>query len=80
MRFQSPRNRVKCSDGSVAVIKDAGAEGFNPLEIGSNVLIRLGDRRAWFPALSFNPLAIGSNVLIFDIHLAQWMDREVSIP
>ena len=37
--FQSPRNRVKCSDALVVVFLFETILCFNPLEIGSNVLI-----------------------------------------
>ena len=38
-RFQSPSNRVKCSDAQVARCKFRCTSSFNPLAIGSNVLI-----------------------------------------
>ena len=38
---------------------------FNPLAIGSNVLICVRDPQKPKPVYCFNPLAIGSNVLIW---------------
>ena len=40
-KFQSPRNRVKCSDTVISDLNDEAALCFNPLEIGSSVLIFL---------------------------------------
>ena len=37
--FQSPRNRVKCSDPPVLSLTCRAPSSFNPLEIGSSVLI-----------------------------------------
>ena len=37
--FQSPSNRVKCSDKEFTVGQEINFLGFNPLAIGSNVLI-----------------------------------------
>ena len=41
-RFQSPRNRVKCSDREEFKSLMLEEMSFNPLEIGSNVLIEEG--------------------------------------
>ena len=63
-KFQSPRNRVKCSDFQRLVGPRRDAGSFNPLEIGSNVLMR-DNKKAYIAARQrFNPLEIGSNVLI----------------
>ena len=63
-QFQSPSNRVKCSDFVDGQRKANEDFGFNPLAIGSNVLILLQNEFTGIVKLSFNPLAIGSNVLI----------------
>ena len=55
-------------------------QGFNPLEIGSSVLID-GDKVYQNPfALSFNPLEIGSSVLIYANHPLNKHEYKVSIP
>ena len=39
-KFQSPSNRVKCSDSRAGNCRRSRSHSFNPLAIGSNVLIR----------------------------------------
>ena len=61
--FQSPRNRVKCSDKKTREALKRLQVRFNPLEIGSSVLMARF-RCASTTTRSFNPLEIGSSVLI----------------
>ena len=63
--FQSPRNRVKCSDLAERKTVFYQIDGFNPLEIGSNVLMNEITAAFREADARFNPLEIGSNVLIF---------------
>ena len=63
-KFQSPRNRVKCSDLSTTRRCRSIMTCFNPLEIGSSVLIRFSAKASICSRSSFNPLEIGSSVLI----------------
>ena len=45
VKFQSPSNRVKCSDPEGHRLHRQGDESFNPLVIGSSVLMQ---RRHWW--------------------------------
>ena len=62
-KFQSPSNRVKCSDRVKLISRLRPLWGFNPLVIGSSVLIWMV-LPAGVAASCFNPLVIGSSVLI----------------
>ena len=54
---------------------------FNPLAIGSNVLICLAQgKELWVQYTGFNPLAIGSNVLMHSISVETARSLSVSIP
>ena len=41
IKFQSPTNRVQCSDSAATPKTKAGVLSFNPLQIGSSVLMKL---------------------------------------
>ena len=62
--FQSPRNRVKCSDPAMSETVIRGFLSFNPLEIGSSVLMNPFWRTKRLLRWCFNPLEIGSSVLM----------------
>ena len=62
--FQSPSNRVKCSDYIRLRGWNSLVVRFNPLVIGSSVLITMISERVTAGLRRFNPLVIGSSVLI----------------
>ena len=79
MAFQSPRNRVKYYNNYIPIIRACRAQGFNPLEIGSNITISNG----LLPAHPFSPFQSPRNrVKYYNQQLTTKKVREivVSIP
>ena len=55
--FQSPSNRVKCSDGNYQRFMAETRTSFNPLVIGSSVLILIATTAFANETIRFNPLS-----------------------